>query len=145
MRRRWHRRNLVVWTSSARYGAPRVRRLARISRIRWWIRISALLAVIGLMRLPRTVRTRWRPMLLLAGGAPMTAGIVLSSGVTFLVGLLVLLLTLLIPSDHPPPAFVDPALMPFLVDAPADRPSARLRGHRAGGAESSARLCGTPS
>jgi hypothetical protein len=124
MRRRWHRGNLVVWTSSARYGAPRVRRPARTRRIRRWIRIGSLLAIIGLMRLPRTVRTRWRPMLLLAGGGPMAAGIILSSGVTFLLGLLVLLLTLLIPSDHPPPAFVDPALMPFLVDTPADRPPA---------------------
>jgi len=64
-------------------------------------------------------------MLLLGGGALTAAGILLSSGVTFIVGLLVLLLTLLIPSDYPPTAFVDPALMPFLVDAPADRPAAR--------------------
>ena len=125
MRRRWHRRNLVVWNSSARYGAPRVRRLARAGRTRRWIRIGALFAVVGLMRLPRAVRTRWRPMLLLAGGAPMAAGVVLSSGVTFLLGLLVLLFTLLIPSDYPPAASVDPALMPFLVDAPANRPSVR--------------------
>ena len=129
MRRRSHRRNLVVWTSSAgpadRYGAPRVRRLARTRRIHRWIRIGALFALIGLMRLPHAVRTRWRPMLLLAGGALTTAGVLLSTGVTFIVGLLVLLLTLLIPSDHPPTAFVDPALMPFLVDAPADRPAAR--------------------
>jgi hypothetical protein len=64
-------------------------------------------------------------MLLLAGGAPMAAGVVLSSGVTFLLGLLVLLFTLLIPSDYPPAVSVDPALMPFLVDAPANRPSVR--------------------
>jgi hypothetical protein len=55
----------------------------------------------------------------------MAAGVVLSSGVTFLLGLLVLLFTLLIPSDYPPAASVDPALMPFLVDAPANRPSVR--------------------
>jgi hypothetical protein len=128
-RRRSHRRNLVVWNSSTgtsdRYGAPGVRRLARTRRIKRWIRIGALFAVIGLMRLPRAVRTRWRRMLLLGGGALMTAGIILSSGVTFIVGLLVLLLTLLIPADYPPTPFVDPALMPFLVDAPADRPAAR--------------------
>jgi hypothetical protein len=129
MRRRSHRRNLVVWNSSAgpadRYGAPRVGRLARTRRIHRWVRLGVLFTVIGLMRLPRAVRTRWRLMLLLAGGALMTAGITLSSGVTFLVGLFVLLLTQLIPSDYPPTAFVDPALMPFLVDAPADRPATR--------------------
>ncbi len=129
MRRRSRRRNLVVWNSSTgpacRYGAPRARRLARTRRIHRWIRLGALFAVIGLMRLPRAARTRWRPMLLLGGGALTAAGILLSSGVTFIVGLLVLLLTLLIPSDYPPTAFVDPALMPFLVDAPADRPAAR--------------------
>ena len=129
MRCRSQRRNLVVWNSSAgpagRYGAPRVRRPARTRRIHRWIRIGALFAVLGLMRLPRAARTRWRSMLLLAGGAPMTAGVILSSGVTFILGLLVLLLTLLIPSDYPPTAFVDPALMPFLVDAPVDRPAAR--------------------
>jgi hypothetical protein len=129
MRRRSHRRNLVVWNSSAgpadRYDAPRVRRLAGTRQIHRWIRIGALFAVIGLMHLPRAVRTRWRPMLLLAGGAPMAAGVVLSSGVTFLLGLLILLSALLIPSDYPPAASVDPALMPFLVVAPADRRSVR--------------------
>ena len=129
MRRRSHRRNLVVWNSSVwpsgRYCAPTVRRRARTRRIHRWIRLGALFAVIGLMRLPRAARTHWRPMLLLAGGALTTVGILLSSGVTFILGLLVLLLTLLIPSDYPPTAFVDPALMPFLVDAPADKSAPR--------------------
>jgi hypothetical protein len=131
MRRRSHQRNLVVWSSSAgtadRYGAPGFRRLARTRRIHRWIRTGALLAVIGLMRLPRAVRTRWRPMLLLAAGIPMAAGIVLSSGVTFLSGLAVLLLTLLIPWDSPA-SFADPALMPFLVDgqAASRRPDGNL-------------------
>ena len=130
MRLRSRRRNLVVWNSSAgpadRYGAPRSRRIARARRIHRWIRIGALFAVIGLMRLPRAVRTRWRPLLLLAGGGLTAAGVILSSGLTFFPGLLVLLVTLLIPSDSPA-VFVDPGLMPFLVDAPADRPAARAR------------------
>jgi hypothetical protein len=130
MRLRSRRRNLVVWKSRAGpahgTGAPRFRRLARTRRIHWWIRTGALFAVIGLMRLPRAVRTRWRPMLLLAGGGLTAAGIILSSGVTFFPGLLVLLLTLIIPSDSPA-VFVDPGLMPFLVDARADRPAARAR------------------
>jgi hypothetical protein len=126
MRRRSHRRNLVVWNASAgpagRYSAPRFRRLTRTRRIHRWIRTGALFALIGLMRLPHAVRTRWRPMLLLAGGVLMVAGIVLSSGVTFISGLLVLLPTALIPSDSPT-TFVDPALMPFLVDARPDSPA----------------------
>ena len=120
MRLRSRRRNLVVWNSSAgptgRYGAPRSRRPARTGRIHWWIRTGALFAVIGLMRLPSAVRIHWRRMLMLAGGVLTAAGIILSSGVTFLAGLLILLLTLLIPLDSPAVS-VDPALMPFLVDA----------------------------
>lgn len=119
------RRNLVVWSSVGRYGAPRVRRPARPRRIRRWIRIGALFAVIALMRFPHAARTRWRPALLLTGGALIAAGIVLSTGVTFLFGLLVLLSTLLIPADQPPAASGDPALMPFLVDTPPDRPAAK--------------------
>jgi len=128
MRLRSHRRNLVVWTSAVgpagRYCAPRFRRLARIRRIHRWIRIGALFAVIGLMRLPHAARIRWRRMLLLAGGVLTVAGIILSSGLTFIPGILVLLLTLRIPPDSST-AFIDPALMPFLVDARADRPTAR--------------------
>jgi hypothetical protein len=121
-------RRLAVWSSSAgpagRYGAPRAGRLARTRRIRRWIRTGALFAVIGLMRLPGVVWTRRRPTLLLAGGVLTVAGIIMSSGVTLIPGLLVLLLTLLIPV-HSPAAFVDPALMPFLVDGHADRPAGR--------------------
>jgi hypothetical protein len=55
------------------------------------IRTGALFAVVGLMRLPRAVRTRRRPVLLLAGVVLTVAGIVLSSGAAFIFGMLVLL------------------------------------------------------
>jgi hypothetical protein len=92
------RQNLVVWTSSARpvgrYAASRFTRPARRRRIRW-IRTGALLAVIGLMRLARAVRTRRGARLLLTGSALMLAGTLLpyalASGVALLVGILVLL------------------------------------------------------
>jgi hypothetical protein len=128
MGRRSHRQNLVVWNSSAgparRNAAPRVRRRAPTGRIPWWIRTGVLLAVIGLMRLPRVMRTRWRPVLLLAGGLLAVAGVILPSSLTLIPGMLVVLLTARIPRDSST-AFIDPALMPFLVDARTDRPAAR--------------------
>jgi hypothetical protein len=109
MRLRPHRRNLVVWSLSAgpadKYGAPTFAHLARTGRIRRWIRTSALLAVIGLMRAAHTMRTRWRLTLLLAGGVLTIVGGMLSSGVVLLPGLLILLMAMLIGSD-PAKAFV---------------------------------------
>jgi hypothetical protein len=128
MRRRSHRRKLVVWNSSAQLAdtnaAPRFSRLAPAGRIHRWIRTGAQLAVIGLMRLPHVMRTRWRPLLLLAGGLLAVAGIVLSSSLALIPGVLIVLLTVRIPQDSST-AFIDPALMPFLVDARTDRPAAR--------------------
>ena len=128
MRRRSHRRRLVVWSSSAELAgtnaAPRFRRLAPTRRIHRWIRTGALLAVIGLMRLPGVMRTRWRPLLLLAGGLLAVAGIVVSNSLTLISGTLIVLLTVRIPQESST-AFIDPALMPFLVDARRDRPAAR--------------------
>lgn len=58
---RSRRRNLVVWSTSVgqadRFGIPRI---ARTRRIRRFIRAGALLIVIGLMRLARTVRSHWQ-------------------------------------------------------------------------------------
>ena len=58
-----YRRNLVIWSPAAApargYGAPQFTALARGRRIRRCIRTGALLAVIGLMRAARVVRTRW--------------------------------------------------------------------------------------
>src|ERR1700735_2756180 len=91
-----HRRNLVIWSSSAdladRYGGLRFTGLARPRPIRWCIRNGALLAVIGLVRLARAVRPRWRP--LLAGGVLTVAGVMLRSGaagLVFIPGVLFLL------------------------------------------------------
>ena len=53
MRVRSHRRNLVVWSSSAapasRSGDRGCTRLARGGRIRWWLRTGGLLTVFGVM------------------------------------------------------------------------------------------------
>jgi hypothetical protein len=92
MRLRSHRQNLVVWGSSGGFGGgfggPRFIRHARIRR---GIRTGALLAVIGLLRIARSMRTRRGVRLLMAGAMVMVAGIVLSSGVTQIAGMLVLL------------------------------------------------------
>jgi hypothetical protein len=82
MRVRAHRRKLVARSPSVgpadRYGAPRPTRLARTRRARNFIRTGALLTVIGLRRLARAVRPRWR--LLLAGGVLTVVGLMLRSG-----------------------------------------------------------------
>ena len=79
MRRRSHRRNLVVRSQSAgsagRYGAPPFTRRRRIRR---WIRTGALLTVVGLMPLARAVRARWRPVL--AGAVLTVVGVVWLDG-----------------------------------------------------------------
>ena len=103
MRLRAHRRNLVVWSppggQAGRYGLPGATRLARTRRIRRGIRVGALVAVIGLMRLARYVRPRWRP--LLAGAVLTAAGVMIRSAEWSLValpGLWFLLYALLIPA-----------------------------------------------
>jgi hypothetical protein len=102
MRLRAYRRNLVVWSPSVgsadRYGAPRLARLARTRRIHWWIRTGALLMIIGLIRLARVVRPRWRP--LLAGGVLTGFGVVAAAvwGLVLLPGLLFLVSAALIPA-----------------------------------------------
>ena len=82
MRLRAHRRNLVARSPSVdpadRYAVPRLTRLARTTRTRRFIRTGALLTMIGLRRLARAVRSRWRP--LLAGGVLTVVGLMLRSG-----------------------------------------------------------------
>ena len=104
MRLRAHRRNLVAWSPSIgpadRYGALRLTRLARTRRTLKFIRNGALLTVIGLRRLARAVRPRWR--LLLAGGVLTVVGLMLRSGAwgaVILPGIWFLGSALLVPAD----------------------------------------------
>jgi hypothetical protein len=96
MRLRPRRRNLVVWTSSDVPGRSWAWRPARPRRIRWWLRTGALLAIIGVVRLARITRARWEPVSLSAGTLLMVIGFALPAAfVTFFLGMLVLLVTLL--------------------------------------------------
>ena len=103
MRLRPHRRNLVIWRSSAvstskssGVWALRGTRPSRSKRIRWWLRTGALLAVVGVLRLARNTRARWEPVSLLAGALLMVIGFMLPAFAgAFLLGVLVLTVTLL--------------------------------------------------
>ena len=83
MRLRPHRRNLVVWSSSAgpgdKPGNRRKARPARARRIRWWLRTGALLMILGVLRLARTTRARLEPVPLLVGALVTLAGVLLSA------------------------------------------------------------------
>ena len=103
MRLRAHRRKLMWGTSAGpadRYGALRPARLAHTRRIRRWIRIGALLAVIGPVRLARDVPPHWQAAL--AGVVLCVAGVMLRNGAgdaILLPGLLFLLSAPLIPNS----------------------------------------------
>ena len=104
MKLRAHWRNLVARSPSTgpadRYGASGLTRLARTRRIHSFIRTGALLTVIGLMRLARAVRPRWRPVL--AGGVLTVVGLMLRSGAwgaVALPGLWFLVSALLVPAS----------------------------------------------
>ena len=97
-----------MWSSTAapagqsraaprRAGAPRRRgaRPARLRRIRWWLRTGALLTIIGVLRLARTARVRWEPVSLLAGVLIAVTGFALPASGLFMLGVLVLIVTLL--------------------------------------------------
>jgi hypothetical protein len=76
-------------------GASWAWRPSRRRRIRWWLRIGTLLAVIGVRRLLRSARARWEPLLLAVGAALMAIGFeVPSAAVTFLVGMIVMVVAL---------------------------------------------------
>ena len=63
---------------ASRAHRARLTRLARPGRIHRFVRTGALLTVMGLRRLARAARLRWRP--LLAGGALTIVGLMLRSG-----------------------------------------------------------------
>ena len=90
-----------MWSSAAagrsRAGPRRTgARPARLSRIRWWLRTGALLTILGVLRLARTVRARWEPVCLLAGFLITVTGFALpAGGGIFILGVLVLIVTLL--------------------------------------------------
>ena len=98
MRLRARRRTLVLWSSSAvpagRPGGRVGLRYRRSRQIRWWLRIGALLTVLGVLRLARTARTRWEPACLVAGVPLTVIGFVLPVVAVFYAGLLVLVATL---------------------------------------------------
>jgi hypothetical protein len=101
MRLRPHRRNLVLWSSSAdKYVAPRFTRPARSRRIQRWVRMGGLLAAIGVIRLANAIRPRWRPVL--AGVVLTVAGVIMRSGqggIVLLPGLMSLMYALFIPGS----------------------------------------------
>jgi hypothetical protein len=98
------RQNVVIWRAS-RSPEHRGRGLwftpaVRSSRIRRWVRISGLLAAVGMLRVGAAVRPRWRP--LAAGTALTVAGFIMRSGMAGAVmipGMLFLAAALLAPPD----------------------------------------------
>lgn len=101
MELRARRRNVVVWSSSAslngRHRITMFPRLVRAGRMRRLAHTGGLLTLIGLTRLGRALRPRWRPVL--AGGVFIVAGILLRNGpggLLFLPGFLFFYYALLI-------------------------------------------------
>ena len=96
MRLRPRRGNLVVWSSSGVQGGSWAWRPARPRRIRRWLRTGVLLAVLGVLCLARGARARWEPVFLGVGAVLMVIGFVVPAAfVAFLLGMLVLVVTLL--------------------------------------------------
>ena len=99
MRMRSHRRSLMVWSPPGgpadRYGALAFTRRARPRPIRWWLRTGALLTVIGITRIARAMRTRWRSVFTVSGGLLLVIGFMLPNGGAVVVGLIVVLFALL--------------------------------------------------
>jgi hypothetical protein len=85
-----------VWSSSAVPGGSWAWRPGRPRRIRWWLRTTSLLAIIGVMRLARTARARWEPVSLTIGTALVAIGFTLPAAVVaFPVGTVILVVALI--------------------------------------------------
>jgi hypothetical protein len=105
MRLRSRRRDVVVWSLRAnptdQYGEPRITRSVRARRIRRLLRIGALITLVGAMRLARSARYRWQPLLV---GTVLTAiGLMLHGsawGIAAMAGIYSLWYAVLIPG-HP--------------------------------------------
>jgi hypothetical protein len=99
MRLRPHQRTLAGWgpraIAAGMYGSPARTRPARIRRIRRWLRIGALLTIIGVVRFARAMRAHWEPLFLLAGVLLLFCGYFLPVIGVFFPGLLVITVTLL--------------------------------------------------
>lgn len=99
MRLRPHRRTLAGpgprAIAAGTYGGPTRTRPARIRRIRRWLRIGALLAIIGVVRFAQAMRAHWEPLFLLAGVLLLAGGYFLPVIGVFFPGLLVITVTLL--------------------------------------------------
>lgn len=97
---RTRRRGLVAWGAPGSLGGsngfPIPRGSPGARRIRRYMRIGGLLAILGLMRLARAVRRRWAP--LLAGTVLTVVGLMLRSspvGIIIVPGLAYLLIALI--------------------------------------------------
>ena len=92
MRIRARRRNLVVWSSvvvpASRSGYRARTQPSRARRVRWWLRIGALLAVVGVVRLAQAVRARRRDALLAAATLLTVLSLALESEPMFFCGML---------------------------------------------------------
>ena len=99
MRLRPRQRTLARWSPRAiavgKYGAPTRTRPTRIRRIRRWLRIGALLTIIGVVRFARAMRAHWEPLFFLAGVLLLVGGYFLPVIGAFFPGLLVITVTLL--------------------------------------------------
>lgn len=87
----------MVWSSSGRYAVTR--RTTRPRRFRRRLRTGARVIAIGLISAAHLIRVRHRLALGLSGAVLAVTGITLPSAAVLIAGIVVLLVTLLLPSD----------------------------------------------
>jgi hypothetical protein len=81
--------------AAGKYGSLTRTRPTRIRRIRRWLRIGALLSIIGVLRFARAMRAHWQPLFVLVGVLLVVCGYFLPGIGAFFPGLLVITVTLL--------------------------------------------------